>query len=96
MHFHIFVFEFPHVHAYLFVQFLCGVDISFTDSVLDVEEDCFEGVELEGEGRKEVLMHVQGVQCYTYAIDIGLDISVDAVEITDYHQRQLLSCTLIF
>lgn len=63
------------------------MNFSFSHSVLDIKEDGFEGVELEGEGRKEVLMHVQRIQCFTHAVAIAVDIPVNPVEIAHDYQR---------
>lgn len=63
------------------------MNFSFSNSVLNIEEDGFEGVQLEGEGRKEVLMHVQIIQCFTHAVAIAVDIPMDSVEIAYDNQR---------
>lgn len=72
------------------------MDFPLTYPILDVEEDGLEGVELEGEGRQEVLAYIEGVEGGSDAFTLPIPISVDAVEITDDHEGQLVAACLVF
>jgi hypothetical protein len=59
--------------------------------VLDVQEDGFEGVELEGEGREEVLPHVEPGKSLFDDLRFSLSrVPVYLVEITDDDNGDLL------